>query len=135
MDQFSLVRLLKNFRAGVALACAKPVGRFRFTFGQNQLAELIVAFIAVILLNAYLTTAAPKVFNVYGVGSLASYVVMFFIGAYLVTAIQRSPTTFTAFTVIIISAYLFLYLLMASVAALLDALPPLTAHKIQPVFR
>jgi hypothetical protein len=132
MSQFSLVRLLKNFKAGVALACARPVGRFSFASGQSPFAELMVAFTAVILLKAYLTTDAPTDFNVYGLTSLAAYVVTFFVCAYLVSAVQRAPTMFCAFTVILLSAFLFLYVFTASTAGLLDRLPRDIVETVKP---
>lgn len=111
--------LLKNLRAGGELTFVRPVGRFRFYYGSNQLTALIAASVAVVVLNQYLTTEAPRVFYIISLGTLTCYLVAYFIGFYLVTAIQRTPTMFVAFAVIVISAHLFLFSITALSAGLL----------------
>ena len=135
MAEHGIIRLFKNLKAGADLVFVRSVGRFDFRIGLNQIAILLGVIFSIAILTDYLTTASPQVFNAYGVAILICHWVAFLIGAYLVTAIQRAPTMFTFFAVVILSAGLVVHIFMLVAYQSLSALPENSTKIIGPAIQ
>lgn len=130
----ALANLLRNLRAGAALACFRPVNRLAFRIDLVQAILLFVVSAAIDMAGDYWRVAPPRAFVIEGFASELFSGALLVLGAAIVAISVRQRQMVLAAVVIVMASVPLVQVLHYASAILLRGYPGELTHAIEVAF-
>lgn len=119
-----LRRVGGNVKAGICLACGRPVEPYRFTVGVGMLLSLVFLEFGISLLFDYQNSLPEPRFNIYGVTDYATKLLLFMLSGFVVAACVLQKSTAARLLVVMMSGTLFVNIVYLIIYAGFAHTPP-----------